>query len=207
MEKGMFITFEGGEGCGKSTQLTLTAKYLREKGYKVKETREPGGTPTAEKIRELILHPIEGKLSIEAELLLFMSARAEHVNTVIRPSIENGYIVLCDRFSDSTYAYQGVNGKIPYKTMEKLNHFATNGLTPNLTFFLDGDPKALLERRNARGTKDRFEAKDLAFHEAVKKEFDKLTTMFPARIVKINALQDVYKVQHDICKILTEFGI
>ena len=203
----LFITFEGGEGCGKSTQLKLTADFLRKKNYNIVETREPGGTPTAEKIRELILHPIEGKLSKEAELLLFMAARAEHIDTVIAPAIKQNKIVLCDRFSDSTYAYQGVNGNLSFETMEILNSFATNEVAPDITILLDADTEKLLSRREARGTKDRYEAKDLAFHMEVRKIFHMLAEMNPHRIKIVNALQTPEAVQKDIQDILIKAGL
>lgn len=207
MKKPLFITFEGGEGCGKSTQLKLTADFLRKKNYEVVETREPGGTPTAEKIRELILHPLEGKLTEETEILLFMAARAEHVETVILPAMNQNKIVLCDRFSDSTYAYQGVNSNIALETMEQLNSFATNDVAPDITILLDADTEKLLSRREARGTKDRFEAKDIAFHKEVRKNFHKLAKLYPNRIKIVNALQSPEDVQKDIQTILIKAGL
>ena len=207
MKKPLFITFEGGEGCGKSTQLKLTADFLRKKNYEVVETREPGGTPTAEKIRELILHPLEGKLTEETEILLFMAARAEHVETVILPAMNQNKIVLCDRFSDSTYAYQGVNSNIALETMEQLNSFATNDVAPDITILLDADTEKLLSRRKARGTKDRFEAKDIAFHKEVRKNFHKLAKLYPNRIKIVNALQSPEDVQKDIQTILIKAGL
>lgn len=205
---GTFITFEGGEGCGKSTQLMITANYLRKKGYDVVETREPGGTPSAEKIREIILRPLEGKLSAKAELFLFMAARAEHIETVIIPALIQGKVVLCDRFSDSTYAYQGATGSpVSDFAMEALNSFATGRLKPDITILLDGMPEQLLHRREARGSKDRFEAKDLGFHNKVRKRFLSLQRMEPERIQIVNALQAPDAVQDDIRKILANAGL
>lgn len=203
--KGLFITFEGGEGCGKSTQIIRTANYLRSLGYGIVQTREPGGSLAAETIRSLILQPWASALAKECELLLFLAARAEHIDKVIRPALEQGKIVLCDRFSDSTFAYQGVNGDFSMETMEMLNAFATGGeIIPDITLLLDGDTEQLLGRREARGTKDRFEAKDLSFHKNIRTMFLEMQRNDPQRIKLVDALQDPDAVQEDIRKILAK---
>jgi dTMP kinase len=140
----MFITFEGPEGCGKTTQLTLLAQALRESGLDVVTTREPGGVPAAEEIRELVLHET---LWPETEALLFLAARAEHTRAVIRPALERGAVVLCDRFNDSTLAYQGYGLGLDVERLRNLCDFASTGLWPDLTLLLDLPPEIGLRRR------------------------------------------------------------
>ena len=171
--KGLFITFEGIDGGGKTTQLKLAAKWLREQGYDVVESREPGGTPLAEKVRELVLDPAL-PLTTTTQTLLYLAARSEHVDKLLRPSVAAGKIVLCDRFNDSTLAYQGLSqGKtLPELAMlRSLCGFASEGLVPDLTLVFDGRPEVLVKRRVARGVSDRYELQGLDFQQALRDGF------------------------------------
>lgn len=197
MHKGIFITFEGPDGSGKTTQIKKLEAELKTRGYEVICTREPGGTEAAEAMRDIVLDP---KLPIkaEAETLLYLAARAEHVEKVIAPALEVGKIVLCDRFSDSTMVYQGFTRGMDVELLEVMNNFATKGLAPDLTFLLDGEPKQLLTRRNTRGVEDRFELEGLAFQEQVRHGFLVLAKKHPERIVIIDSLRDQEIIARDL---------
>ena len=199
MTKGLFITFEGPDGGGKTTQIHKVAQWFQDKGYEVVLTREPGGTPAAEAIRQIVLDP---KLPIKAECetLLYLAARAEHVEKVIAPAVAKGKVVLCDRFSDSTFVYQGLTRGVERETLETMNNFATQGLTPDKTILLDGDSKQLAVRRQTRGVEDRFELEGLAFQEKVRQGFLTLAKAEPNRILIIDALRDPDTVAADIFK-------
>ena len=187
--KGKFITFEGADGGGKSTQVQLAAAWLREQGYEVVTTREPGGTVLAEKVRELVLDP-NLPLNSTSQSLLYLAARSEHVEKVIRPALEIGKIVLCDRFSDSTLVYQGLSlGKelAELTVMQQLCSFATAGLEPDLTIVLDGRPEVLAKRRELRGVTDRYEQQGLDFQHKLRDAFLTLAKAEPERIKVLNA--------------------
>ena len=187
--KGKFITFEGADGGGKSTQVQLAAAWLREQGYEVVTTREPGGTVLAEKVRELVLDP-HLPLNSTSQSLLYLAARSEHVEKVIRPALETGKIVLCDRFSDSTLVYQGLSlGKelAELTVMQQLCSFATAGLEPDLTIVLDGRPEVLAKRRELRGVTDRYEQQGLDFQHKLRDGFLTLAKAEPERIKVLNA--------------------
>lgn len=190
MTKGLFITFEGPDGSGKTTQISRLAKWFAERGFAVVCTREPGGTAAAEKIRDIVLDP---KLPIkaEAETLLYLAARAEHVEKVIAPALVAGKIVLCDRFSNSTFVYQGITRGMSLEKLRLMNTFATKGLEPDITFLLDGSPELLEARREKRGVQDRFELEGLAFQEKVRDGFMQLAREEEKRIKVIYALQDL----------------
>ena len=187
--KGLFITFEGIDGGGKTTQLALAAKWLREQGYEVVESREPGGTPLAERVRELVLDP-SLPLTTTTQTLLYLAARSEHVDKLLRPSVEAGKIVLCDRFSDSTLVYQGLSqGKslAELAMLRNLCSFASAGLAPDLTLVFDGRPEVLVRRRAARGVSDRYELQGLDFQQALRKGFLVLAEAEPERLKLIDA--------------------
>ena len=187
--KGLFITFEGIDGGGKTTQLALAAKWLREQGYEVVESREPGGTPLAERVRELVLDPLL-PLTTTTQTLLYLAARSEHVDKLLRPSVEAGKIVLCDRFSDSTLVYQGLSqGKslAELAMLRNLCSFASAGLAPDLTLVFDGRPEVLVRRRAARGVSDRYELQGLDFQQALRKGFFALAEAEPERLKLIDA--------------------
>lgn len=187
--KGKFITFEGADGGGKSTQVQLVATWLQQRGYEVVTTREPGGTVLAEKVRELVLDP-NLPLNSTSQSLLYLAARSEHVEKVIRPALETGKIVLCDRFSDSTLVYQGLAlGKelAELTVLQQLCSFATAGLEPDLTLVLDGRPEELAKRRELRGVTDRYEQQGLDFQHKLRDGFLTLAKAEPERIKVLNA--------------------
>jgi dTMP kinase len=182
MSPGLLITFEGIEGSGKSTHLRLLARALRDAGRDVVETREPGGTALGQALRDVLLAPSSTPPEPLAELLLYCADRAQHAAEVIRPALAAGRIVLCDRFSDSTIAYQGYGRGLDLDTVRALDARARGGLEPDLTFLLDCSPTAGLARVHKRsGTGDRFEQEALAFHEAVRRGFHALAAAAPAR--------------------------
>lgn len=203
---GLFITFEGGEGSGKTTLIEKIKGWYQEQGEEVIVTREPGGVLLGEEIRALLLETREAKVSPIAELLLFLAARAQHVEELIRPSLEEGKIVLCDRFSDSTVAYQGYARELGVEESLHLCQVATGSLDPNLTFYLDITPDIGLER--ARGTtktekKDRIEAEKIEFHEKVRQGFLSLAERFSSRIHTLNASEkpdQVFKQAVEVLK-------
>lgn len=187
--KGLFITFEGADGSGKTTQIQKAAQQLTAMGYDVITTREPGGTVLAEKVREIVLDA-ELPLNNTSEILLYLAARSEHIEKVIAPAVEQGKIVLCDRFSDSTLVYQGLAKGLAYEQLEplkKLNAFACAGIRPDLTILLDGDTDVLLTRRTLRGVSDRYENKGTEFQRSLRSGFLQLAEKEPERIRIVNA--------------------
>ncbi len=190
--KGRFITFEGGEGCGKSTQVQRLKTALEAEGVQVLLTREPGGTWLAEEIRRLIKDQEEDAPCDRAELLLFLAARAQLVNQVIRPALDAGIWVVSDRFSDSTLAYQGYGRGLPLDFIARANDFACAGLVPDLTLLLEVDPETALRRRQQREAAtatvaDRIERAGLEFHARLQRGFAELAKANPDRIVTIPA--------------------
>lgn len=206
MKQGWFISLEGVDGSGKSTQIQTTAAWLKEQGYKVLVTREPGGTATAEKIRNLVLDA-DVPLQPRTELLLYLAARAQHVAEVIKPALAAGRIVLCDRFVDSTLVYQGIVRGLDLRRIKELNEFASEELMPALTLLLDADPALLEERRRERGVTDRFEQEGLSFQKKLREGFLFLAEKEPERIRKVAALQAPEQVQAEIRCLLKEAGI
>ena len=205
--KGLFITLEGLDGAGKTTQLHKAAQLLRQKGYEVVESREPGGTELAEKVRALVLDATL-PLNNTTQTLLYLSARSEHVDKLLRPALESGKIVLCDRFSDSTLAYQGLAaGKSleELKPLRQLNAFATEGLAPDITIVLDGDPQILVKRRDARGVTDRYEEQGLELQYKLRDAFSKLAEAEPERMRIINAEGSEEQVNNAIMAVIEEF--
>lgn len=186
MVRGVFITVEGCEGTGKSTQVALLAEALRETGLVVTEVREPGGTPVSEVVRTVLLNREHDGLDPRAELLLYEASRAELVSRVIRPALAAGGAVICDRFFDSTTAYQGYGRELPLDQVVRLNQFAASGLVPDLTIVLDLDPAEGLTRATGSGV-DRLEAEHLTFHERVREGFLKIAADDPDRVVVVPA--------------------
>ncbi len=197
--QGLFLTLEGPDGSGKSTQFKLLVDRLKRHGYKVKETREPGGPPLSEKIRELLLSTQHGGPTKEAELLLFLAARAQHVDQTILPFLHRGYIVACERFSDSTYAYQVGGRGLSTRVYETVNRFATKGLKPSLTILLDINPTLGLKRAyQAKKKHDRMETESSAFARRVRQSYLALARKEPARIKVVKADQAVPAVAEAI---------
>jgi dTMP kinase len=181
---GLFVVFEGGEGVGKSTQLARAAQWLRAGGREVVETREPGGTSLGQQLRHLLLDP-SASITPRAEALLYAADRAQHVESVIRPALEAGRVVLSDRYVDSTLAYQGAGRGLD--GTQVVTEWATGGLLPDLTVLLDLDPATGLERAGARAAPDRLEAASKEFHEAVRAAFLALAAAAPERYAVLDA--------------------
>lgn len=198
-KKGLFITLEGPDGGGKTTQAHKLVDWFRLYGRQVVLTREPGGTDAAERIRELVLDPAYA-ISAQTETLLHLAARADHVDKVIRPALAEGKVVLCDRFSDSTLVYQGILRHMDLPQLRKLNDFSTGGLRPDVTILLDGAPRVLLKRRNDRGVVDKFELQGLEFHDAVRAGYLQLAQEEPDRILVVDATRDPEVVMEEIIK-------
>jgi dTMP kinase len=187
---GLFITFEGVEGCGKTTQIDRLHKHLVSKGHRVEVTREPGGVALAEAIRGLLLDPAQKGMSAVAELLLYEAARAQHVSERIKPALDSGAIVLCDRFADSTTAYQGAGRLLYPGLVAELHHVACDGVWPRRTYLLDVPVEEGLMRRARQRSKDRIENEPLDFHQRVRDGFLLLAKTEPERIHVIDGLQD-----------------
>ncbi len=185
MGRGCFITFEGIDGCGKSTQIRFLTDYLKEKGRDHLLLREPGGTVIGENIRNILLDKKNSGMIPMTELLLFEAARAQIVSEVIKPAVEEGKIVICDRFFDSTSAYQGYARNMGSEVVENLNRLATGGFEPDITFLLDISPEGAFSRRVARGEEDRIEKLGMEFQEKVRAGYLELAEKSP-RIVKID---------------------
>ena len=184
--RGKFITFEGGEGGGKSTQAARLAGYLRGKGLEVVETREPGGTPQGEALRDLLVQGDPDRWSALSELLLLTAARVEHVNRLIEPALAEGKWLICDRFADSTLAYQGIAGEVGLELVEQLQQLAVGTSSPDVTFLLDVRAEAGLQRAEKRGGAARFEKKGALFHQILRDGFLALANESPQRIVLID---------------------
>ena len=198
-----FITFEGVDGSGKSTQLRLLLQYLEERGVPVFFTREPGGTPIAEQIREILLSPRNRGMSLITEALLFAASRAEHVSRTIRPALEAGKVVICDRFVDSSIVYQGFAGGLPLDFVEQINQMATGALRPHRTIVLDLAPEVALARLKAGGM-DRIEEKSLAYHRQVREGYLEIARAEPRRVKIVDASRGVDEVQAEIRALVDE---
>ena len=193
--KGIFITFEGIDGCGKSTQCELLKDFLRESGKDFIFVREPGGTVIGERIREILLDKKNTQMTARTELLLFEAARAQITEEVIRPALEEGKTVICDRFFDSSSAYQGMARGMGMDFVSGLNMAATGGLAPDVTFFFDISAEEALERRGKRGeASDRIELAGLRFQEDVRKGYLELAKNSDGRIVTIDATQGIEEI-------------
>ena len=196
----MFITFEGGEGSGKSTQIKLLAEQFEFLGKSVVSTREPGGTPDGEAVRALLVTGEAGRWSAEAETLLNYAARDNHLNKIIRPALINGQTVLCDRFMDSTRAYQGYAGACTFHLIDELERSIVGATRPDITFIFDLDPVVGLERAKAqgKGKEDRFERMGLAFHQRLREGFIEIAAHNLERCRVINAADPIDNVARTI---------
>ena len=201
--KGIFITFEGIDGCGKSTQCELLKNYLESNGKDFLFVREPGGTEIGERIREILLDKKNSRMTARTELLLFEAARAQITDEVIKPALEEGKIVLCDRFFDSSSAYQGMARGMGMDFVGSLNMAATGGLKPDITFFFDITAEAAFERRGKRGEdSDRIELAGLKFQEDVRKGYLELAKSSDGRIVTIDATNGIDEIFAQILETL-----
>jgi dTMP kinase len=187
----MLVTFEGIEGSGKTTQVELLCKYLQEKGCQVVRTREPGGTALGEALRRVLLQKDLNVLPL-SELLIFMAVRSQHMEEVIMPALSRGAVVICDRFVDATYAYQGYGRGVDLGIIATLNRLVTKGVTPNLTILLDCDVNVGLRRKLLNGDQsDRFEQEDAAFHERIKQGYLRLAEEDEKRFFVVNGKRDI----------------
>ncbi|TCS77952.1 dTMP kinase [Tepidibacillus fermentans] len=202
--KGLFITFEGPDGAGKTTQVSLLAEYLEKRGFEYITTREPGGTVISNKIRQILLDPEHIELKDQTEILLYASSRAQLVHEVILPELEKGKIVLCDRYIDASIAYQAFGLGIDRKTVEGINRFASSNVRPDRTYLLDISPelgrKRLIGRTQGefREQLDRIEQRELEYHQRVYQGFMKLAEEEPNRIIKIKADQPIEQIFQQI---------
>jgi len=213
--KGLFITFEGPEGSGKTTQSLLLFNYLQSKGYNCIHTREPGGTTIAESLRQILLNP-STDVSPLTELLLYIAGRAQHTDELILPALKRGDIVVCERYRDAAVAYQGSGRKIPVDTIEKLNDIATHGLLPDVTILLDiPSAEGLKKARSAKkrlsisSSKisihgDRFEREDIKFHNRVRKGYFKLAHKYPKRFKVIRTAKTIEETHRSVVKAVSK---
>jgi dTMP kinase len=205
-DPGLFLSFEGGEACGKSTQVAMLEQRLERQGLRALRLREPGGTPAGEQIRHLLQHDAAGEnLVPEAELLLFAASRAQLVRERIRPALELGTWVLCDRFLDSTTVYQGVARRLPRADVEKINAFAVGETLPDLTILLDLPVDTAMQRLRQRGAEvDRMEGAPLDFHEAVREGYRDLAAKNPQRIFLFDAALEPVELHEQIVSTLNQ---
>lgn len=199
MSKGLFITFEGGDGCGKTTQIKLLDEYLRNKGYKTLLTREPGAKGLGIKLREILLN-YDGEVSPTCESFLFLADRAQHIDCIIKPALKEGTIVLCDRHIDSTVAYQGYGRGLDIEQIRHLNNIATNGIKPDITIVLDVDVKT---SQNRVGTeKDRMESAGIEFFERVRNGFLEIAKQEPERVKVVDSTQTITEIHKEILELI-----
>ena len=206
----LFITFEGVEGSGKTTQIQRLKRYLTQKGFPCRVTREPGGCPIGEKIRKILLNPEHREMSPLSELLLYEASRAQHVTEVVKPLLKKGLIVLCDRFSDASIAYQGYGRKLDLKWVERLNRLSSQGIKPDITFLLDcpsdvGLKRALQRNQMLKKEKEeRFEREKIQFHHRVRKGYLSIAKKEPHRVKVIDTREGEEKVFEKIRRIVDE---
>lgn len=199
MKKGLFITLEGADGCGKTTQLNLLKEYLTSRGYEIVVTREPGGKGLGEKLREILLN-YDGEVSDRCEAFLYLADRAQNIDTIIQPAINSGKIVLCDRHTDSSVAYQGYGREQNIDNINMLNELAVNGVHPDLTIVFDIDTETSMARVGAE--KDRLESAGIEFHKRVRNGYLEIAKKNLQRIKVVDASQTIEDVQRDVIKII-----
>lgn len=197
---GLFITVEGTDGSGKSTQIALLKKYLENKGLSVIFVREPGSTKISEKIRNIILDIENKEMDYKTEALLYSASRAQLVNQVIKPALKNGDIVLCDRFVDSSIVYQGIARNIGAKEIENINKFATDNIIPDITLLLKLNPEIAMQRKKEQQSFDRIEAQEQYFYNKVYGGYLMLARKYPKRIKVINASNDIEIIHNNMIK-------
>jgi dTMP kinase len=195
VSKGLFITFEGVDGCGKTTQMNLLAKYLKNDGHDVIITREPGAKGLGEKIREILLH-YDGEVSSRAESFLFLADRAQHIDKIVNPAVEEGKIVLCDRHTDSTIAYQGYGRGVDIAQLTMLNNLATGQRKPDITFVFDIDIETSMSRVGKE--KDRMESAGIEFFEKVRKGYLEIAKQEPSRVKVINSTRSIEEISKEV---------
>lgn len=202
MQEGLFITFEGPDGCGKTTQMNLLAQYFEKKGKKVVLTREPGGKGLGEKVREILLN-YDGEVSDRCESFLFLADRAQNIDIIVKPAVKQGEIVLCDRHIDSTVAYQGYGRGLDINKINMLNNLATGGKKPDLTFVFDVDVETSMKRVGKE--KDRMESAGIEFHNRVRNGYLELATQEPDRIKVLDATKTIEEIHEKVIEIIENF--
>lgn len=202
MKRGLFITFEGADGCGKTTQLNLLKEYFTDNGYEVVVTREPGAKGLGEKLRDILLN-YDGEVSDRCESFLFLADRAQHIDTIVKPALEQGKIILCDRHTDSTVAYQGYGRGLDIEQINKLNNIATDGLKPDLTFVFDVDVETSMAR--VGGEKDRMESSGNDFFNKVRNGYLEIAKCEPQRVKVIDAKLPIDKVFEQVLSVFKTF--
>lgn len=195
MSKGLFITFEGADGCGKTTQLMLLAKYLKAQGREVVVTREPGARGLGEKIREILLN-YNGEVSSRAEAFMFLADRAQHIDVIVNPAIKSGKIVLCDRHTDSSVAYQGYGRRLDIDEIKRLNSIATNGKKPDMTLIFDIDVETSMAR--VGDTKDRMESAGIEFFNRVRNGYLEIAKQEPNRVKVLDASKSIEEIHKNV---------
>lgn len=195
MSKGLFITFEGADGCGKTTQLMLLAKYLKAQGRDVVVTREPGARGLGEKIREILLN-YDGEVSSRAEAFMFLADRAQHIDVIVNPAIKSGKIVLCDRHTDSSVAYQGYGRRLDIDEIKRLNSIATNGKKPDMTLIFDIDVETSMAR--VGDTKDRMESAGIEFFNRVRNGYLEIAKQEPNRVKVLDASKSIEEIHKNV---------
>ncbi|MGE4213446.1 MAG: dTMP kinase [Anaerotignaceae bacterium] len=204
MMRGKFITVEGTDGAGKSTQIELLVKYLQHRGFEVVVTREPGGTSISEKIREIILDVENSEMSDITEALLYAASRAQHISQKIKPAVEAGKVVICDRFVDSSIAYQGYARGLKMSLIEDVNGYAVDGMIPDATLFFDIKPEIGIARKKNVQSLDRIEKETLDFHYKVYNGYKELLQKYPKRMKRIDAQKNVEEVHAQVVEVLKE---
>ena len=204
MNNGLFITFEGTDGCGKTTQIELLKKHFEEKGKTVILTREPGAKGLDVKLREILLN-YDGEVSPNCESFLFLADRAQHIDTIIKPAIERGEIVLCDRHTDSTVAYQGYGRQLDLEQIYMLNNIATSGMKPNITFVFDIDIETAQKR--VGNQKDRMESAGIEFFKRVRQGYLEIAKQEPQRVKVLNGTDTIENIHSEILKLIAEIEL
>ena len=199
MSKGLFITFEGADGCGKTTQIKLLDEYLRQRGFQTLLTREPGAKGLGEKLRDILLN-YNGEVSPRCESFLFLADRAQHADCIIKPAVNNGIIVLCDRHTDSTIAYQGYGRGVNISELKRLNEIAVGGLKPDLTIVFDIDIKTSMMRVGAE--KDRMESSGTEFFEKVRNGYLEIAGQEPQRVKVIDSTQSIEDIHKQVLRLV-----
>lgn len=202
--KGSFITFEGCEGVGKTTQVERLRRYFEESGQKALFLREPGGTVISEKIREMLLSKENDNMNGKCEALLYSAARAQLLGEVVAPALEKGVIVVCDRFTDSTFAYQGAARGLGMDFIDELNKLTCGDIVPDVTVFLDMPPRLAFARKGGADKNDRLESQSMEFHEKVYKGYKEVARRYPDRFVCVDASKDADEVWEDVIDLLRQ---
>lgn len=201
--RGVFITFEGPDGSGKTTQIKLLEKYFKEKGYDILITREPGGTNISEQIRNVILDKNNMEMDRITEALLYAASRAQHVAQIIKPALFEGKAIICDRFVDSSIVYQGIGRNLGIDFIKKINDMATAGTEPDITFLMKISPELGLSRKFSSDECNRLDMEKLEFHNKVYEGYLKLESLYPERIIGVDAAKSIEEIYEDIIKIVS----